>query len=92
MPRAGFSTRRAPDAGLLRIFEVPFKVGGVSAYVGAGEPLASVGHAQEVVRHSFELAGAIGLVLALLAAYLIGTRVTAPMSRSAEIAARSRCR
>ena len=81
-PRAGTSQRRGPVTardrsrrGHLRLSEVRFRVGGVTAYVGAGEPLASVDHAQEVVRHSFELAGAIGLVLALLAAYLIGTRV-----------------
>ncbi len=62
-----------------------------TAYAAAaGEPLAiAVDHAQEVVRHSFELAGAIGLVpWRCSPAYLIGTRVTAPIRRSAEIAAR----
>ncbi len=87
-PRRGYSTRVAPDAGRLRLYEVRFTVAGVPAYVGAGESLASVDHAREVVRHSFEIAGSIGLVLAVLAAFLIGTRVTAPARRSAEIAAR----
>ncbi len=87
-PRSGYNVLPAPDTGDLQLYEVRFKVNGVTAYAGAGEPLDSVGHAQEVVRHSFELAGAIGLILALLAAYLIGTRVTAPIRRSAEIAAR----
>ncbi len=88
VPHAGYNTLPGPDIGDLRLYEVRFRVAGVTAYSGAAEPLATVDHAQEVVRHSFELAGAIGLVLALLAAYLIGTTLTAPIRRSAEIAAR----
>ena len=84
----GYSTKQAPDTGPVRLFEVEFKVAGRRAYAAAGEGLASVDHAQEVVRHSFELGGAIGLALALLAAYLIGSRVAAPIRRSAEVAAR----
>ncbi|MGH2863581.1 MAG: sensor histidine kinase [Solirubrobacteraceae bacterium] len=87
-PRLGYSTKDAPDTGPVRLFEVAFEVAGGPAYAGAGEPLATVDHAQEVIRHSFELAGAIALVLALLAAYLIGTRIAAPIRRSAEVAAR----
>jgi signal transduction histidine kinase len=87
-PTVGYSTKVAPDTGSVRLFEVSFRVGRRVAYAGAGEPLATVDHAQEVVRHSFELAGAIGLALALLAAYLVGTRVTAPIRRSSEVAAR----
>jgi two-component system, OmpR family, sensor kinase len=87
-PAIGYSTKPAADTGAVRLFEVSFRVAGRTAYAGAGEPLATVDHAQEVVRHSFELAGAIGLVLALLAAYLIGTRIAAPIRRSAEVAAR----
>jgi len=87
-PGVGYRTDQAPDAGPVRLFEVRFRVAGRTAYAAAGEPLANVDHAQEVVRHSFELAGAIGLLLALLAAYLIGTRITAPIRRSAEVAAR----
>ncbi|MDE3130737.1 MAG: HAMP domain-containing histidine kinase [Acidobacteriota bacterium] len=88
LPTVGYSTRTAPDAGSVRLFEVGFRTGGHLVYAGAGEPLAPVNHAQEVVRHSFELAGAIGLVLALLAAFLVGSRITAPIRRSAEVAAR----
>jgi signal transduction histidine kinase len=87
-PRAGYSTRPGPDTGDLRLYEVGFNVAGVTAYAGAAESLMSVGHAQEVVRHSFAIAGAIGMVLALLGAYVFGTRLTAPIRRSAEIAAR----
>lgn len=87
-PDPGYSKKLGPDTGELRLYEVSFRVGGITAYAGAGEPLDGVDHAQEVVRHSFELAGALALVLGLLAAYLIGTRVTAPIRRSAEVAAR----
>ena len=87
-PAVGYSTKPAPDAGPVRLFEVAFRVAGRQAYAGAGEPLATVDHAQEVVRHSFELGGGIGLVLALLAAFVIGTRIAAPIRRSAEVAAR----
>ena len=83
-PTVGYSTRPAPDTGSVRLFEVDFRAGGHLVYAGAGEPLETVDHAQEVVRHSFELAGALGLALALLAAYLVGSRITAPIRRSAE--------
>lgn len=87
-PRVGYSTTPDTDTGDLRLYEVAFRIDQATVYAGAGEALASVDHAQEVVRHSFEIAGAIGLVLALLAAYLLGTRLAAPIRRSAEIAAR----
>ncbi len=41
---------------------LPVKAGGVTVYAGAGEPLATVSRSQEVVAHSFALAGAIALV------------------------------
>ena len=86
-PHPGYSTTFGADTGELRLFEIPVKGAGITAYAGAGEVLASVSHAQEVVRHSFELAGLIGIALALLAAYLTATRVTAPIRSSAEVAA-----
>jgi signal transduction histidine kinase len=87
-PDVGYSTKIAPDTGPVRLFEVEFRVAGRRAFASAGEPLTTVDQSQEAVRHSFELGGAIGLVVALLAAYLIGTRIAAPIRRSAEVAAR----
>ena len=87
-PRPGYVTTTAADAGRLRLYEVAFSVDGHRTYAGAGEPLATVTHAQQIVLHSFELAGVIGLVTAILAAYLMGARGTAPIRRSAEVAAR----
>jgi two-component system, OmpR family, sensor kinase len=87
-PRLGYSSQLAPDTGMLRMFQVRFSVDGRAAYAGAAEPLESADHAQEVVAHSFELAGALALVLAMLAAYAVGSRITGPIRRSAAVAAR----
>ena len=57
--------------------------GGPSVMVGVGEPLASVSHAQASVARAFILAGALALAGALLAALLIGTRVSRPLRRMA---------
>ena len=56
--------------------------------VGVGEPLAAVAHAQSGVARAFILAGILALAGALLAAYLIGTRVSRPLRRMAAVAAR----
>jgi two-component system, OmpR family, sensor kinase len=87
-PDVGYSTKPAPDTGRLRLFEIRFTVDGHRIYAGAGETLASVGHAESVLRHSFALAGAIALLLAMLAAYAIGSRITGPIRHSAAVAAR----
>ncbi len=87
-PHSGFSTKPGPDVGDLRLFELRFEVGGHTVYAGAGESLAAVDHAQDVVAHSFALAGALALVLAILGAYLVGSRITSPIRRSAAVAAR----
>jgi two-component system OmpR family sensor kinase len=87
-PDAGYSTKQVPDTGAVRLYEVPFTVAGRTAYAGAGEPLADVDQSEEVIRHAFELAGTLGLFVGLLGAYLIGSRITAPIRRSAEVAAR----
>ncbi len=87
-PQAGYSIKPAPDTGMLRLYQVRFTTGGQVGYAGAGETLDTVEHAQDVVTHSFVLAGAIALALATLAAYLIGARITEPIRRSAAVAAR----
>ncbi len=56
--------------------------------VGVGEPLASVAHAQRGVARAFILAGLLALAGALLASYLIGSRVSRPLRRMAAVAAR----
>src|SRR5258707_717653 len=63
-------------------------LGGGRIVVGAGEPLALVETAQHDVAKAFLLAGAVVLALALLASYLAGARVSAPLRRMAAVAAR----
>ena len=55
--------------------------------VGVGEPLLPIAHAQRGVARAFILAGILTLAGALLAAYLIGTRVSRPLRRMAAVAA-----
>jgi two-component system OmpR family sensor kinase len=87
-PRPGYSTNVGPDVGMLRIYEEPLRVAhGVRVYAGAAEPLADTRRAVAEVAHSFELAGVLALVLSLGFAYLIGTRVSAPLRTTATLAA-----
>lgn len=86
--RDGYSTLRLPDVGDLRLLKHTVHVApGLSVTVGVGEPLLPVSHAQRGVARAFILAGILTLLGALLAAYLIGTRVSRPLRRMAAVAA-----
>jgi signal transduction histidine kinase len=87
-PRPGFSTQFVPDVGKVRIHEVQVRLGSLTAVVGAGEPLALVESAQHSIARAFIFAGAAALVIALLASYLAGARVSAPLRRMASVASR----
>jgi two-component system, OmpR family, sensor kinase len=85
----GYSTIALPDVGNLRLLERSFTLpGGTHVTVGAGEPLAAVAHAQGSVARAFLLAGLLALLGALVAAYLVGTRVSRPLRLMADVAAR----
>ncbi len=86
--RAGYSTQHVPDVGRMRIHAQVLGLGLTKVVVGAGEPLTIVERAQHGVARAFALAGVITLALALLASYLAGARVTAPLRRMADVAAR----
>jgi len=86
--RIGYTTRRIPDVGEIRIRERTVTVGSLRVVVGAGEPLAIVDGAERGIARAFLLAGALILAIALLASYLAGARVSAPLRRMAAIAAR----
>ena len=88
IPHAGFSTEPLPDVGNVRVLERATLLGGQQMMVGAGEPLASVHTAQHEIARAFILAGVLALALALVASYLAGVRVTAPLRRMAAVAAR----
>lgn len=87
-PHTGYSSVQVPDVGGTRILERSLRLGAATVTVGAGEPLQLVESAQHGVARAFVLAGAVVLVLALLASYLAGARVSAPLRRMAAAAAR----
>jgi two-component system OmpR family sensor kinase len=83
----GYSTFARKDLGRLRLLKRVMRVaGGLSVTIGVAEPLRTVAHAQAGVARAFVLAGLIALAGALLAAYLIGTRMSRPLRRMAAVA------
>jgi len=88
VPHLGYWAPHVPDVGRMRILERAVQLGSLRVVVGAGEPLALVERAQHGVARAFVLAGAIVLVLALVASYLAGAWVSAPLRRMATVAAR----
>jgi two-component system, OmpR family, sensor kinase len=85
----GYSTLTLPDVGGLRLLERSFGLpGGPRVTIGAGEPLAAVAHAQGSVARAFILAGILALLGALVAAYLVGARISRPLRRMAAVAAK----
>jgi two-component system OmpR family sensor kinase len=88
VPHLGHSVQPVPDVGAVQILERRVSVGRFDVVVGAGEPRAIVDRAQSGVARTFWLAGAITLALALIASYIAGARVSAPLRRMAAVATR----
>jgi two-component system, OmpR family, sensor kinase len=85
----GYNTLALPDVGDLRVLKRRVHAaGGLNVTVGVGEPLASVARAQRGVARAFILAGLLALAGALLASYLVGSRLSRPLRRMAAVAAR----
>ncbi len=84
----GLSTQRTPDLGEVRVDQRIIDVGPLRVRVGAGEPLIVVTRAGRSITRSFVIAGAVALVLALIASYLAGASVSLPLRRMAKVAAR----
>ena len=85
----GYSTLSLPDLGKLRVLKRSVRLhSGLRVTVGVGQPLSAVEHAQAGVARAFILAGILALAGALLASYVIGTRVSRPLRRMAAVAAR----
>ena len=85
----GYTTLALPDVGDLRVLKRGVRVrAALGVTVGVGEPLASVAHAQRGVARAFILAGLLALAAALLASYLVGSRLSLPLRRMAAVAAR----
>jgi signal transduction histidine kinase len=88
MANTGYQTLALPDVGDLRVLRRRVRVHGVTVTVGVGEPLASVARAQRGVARTFILAGLLALASALLASYLVGSRLSRPLRTMAAVAAR----
>jgi two-component system OmpR family sensor kinase len=85
----GFTTVMLPDVGNLRLLKRSVELpGGLRVSIGVGEPLAEVASAQRGVARAFILAGSLALLCALLASYLLGSRLSRPLRRMAAVAAR----
>jgi signal transduction histidine kinase len=84
----GYSVHSLRDAGRVRLYAQDIRVAGLTVLVGVGETLGVVERAQHSVAESFVLAGAIALMIALVASYVAGSRVSAPLRRMATVAAR----
>ena len=85
----GYTTLPLPDVGKVRLFKRRIRLSGaLSATIGAGEPLATIARAQRGVARAFILAALLALAGALLASYLVGSRLSRPLRRMAAVAAR----
>lgn len=84
----GQRTATVADLGQARIAERLVTVAGVRVRLGAGESLQNQVRAQRAVARTFLVAGAVGLALVLIAAYLAGALMSRPLRRMARIAAR----
>jgi two-component system OmpR family sensor kinase len=84
---AGQRTVIVPDLGRARIDEQIVTLAGASVRLGAGESLQSLFRAQRTVAKTFLLAGAVGLALVLIAAYIAGALMSRPLRRMARVAA-----
>lgn len=85
----GYSTVNLGDLGPVRLLTRPVERGGRRvATIVLGEPLEPVERAQQEVATTFAVAGSIALALALLASYLIASRMLGPLRRISAIAAR----
>jgi two-component system OmpR family sensor kinase len=82
VPRPGFAYQPAPDTGLLLTYEETITLAdGVRVYAGAAEPVSGIATAQHGVRRSYLLAGAVALAVALVGAFIAGSRMAAPLRR-----------
>ncbi len=85
--RVGYTTH-ATAVGTVRLLVAPLRRDGRTvAYVGIGEPLSAVDQARAGVARTFGFVGAIALVFAIAAAYLIASGTSRPLRRMARTAA-----
>jgi two-component system OmpR family sensor kinase len=87
VPHVGFDEQTAPDTGLLRTYETAVRLTqGKTIFVGAAEPVDTIARAQHGVRRTYLLAGGLGVSLALIGAFVAGSRLASPLRRAARTA------
>ncbi len=84
----GFSRRRLPGVGPVRLLISTMHVGGSVVRLGVAEPLQPIDHARDSVSRAFLLAGLLGMTAALIGGFLVATRLSAPLRRMARVATR----
>ncbi|MEA2426032.1 MAG: two-component system, OmpR family, sensor kinase [Thermoleophilaceae bacterium] len=86
---AGLSVRKLPDAGRFQVLVRTIQVGAAhTARLGVGEPTAATDRAEDSVLDAFLLAGALGVLAALLGGVMVASRVASPLRRMAGVASR----
>ncbi len=89
VPHPGFAYQPAPDTGLLLTYEQTITLrDGLRVYAGAAESISGIAKAQHGVRRSYLLAGGVALGLALIGAFIAGSRMAAPLRRVSTTAER----
>lgn len=85
----GYTTVELKDVGPLRLLTRTIRRSGrPAARLSVGEALQPARRAQESVAHTYWIAGSLTLIAALLAAGLLAARLSRPLRRMADVAAR----
>jgi two-component system OmpR family sensor kinase len=85
---AGLTKRVLPGVGSVRLLVSTAPTADGTARFGVAEPTAPAERAESTVKNAFLLAGALGMLAALVGGVLVASRIAAPLRRMARVAAR----
>jgi two-component system OmpR family sensor kinase len=85
---AGLSKRVLPGVGSVRLLVSTAPTADGTVRFGIAEPTGPVENAESTVKNAFLLAGALGMLAALVGGVLVASRISAPLRRMARVAAR----
>jgi two-component system OmpR family sensor kinase len=85
---AGLTKRVLPGVGSVRLLVTTASTADGTARFGVAEPTGPVERAEGTVKNAFLLAGALGMLAALVGGVLVASRISAPLRRMARVAAR----
>ena len=86
--KPGLSRRVLPGVGRVRLLVVTQATGGGTVRFGVAEPTEPIERAEHTVQKAFLLAGALGMLAALLGGSLVASWIAAPLRRMARVAQR----